>query len=71
MLNSILNVFFKNIQTVVAAGVANAIKLGTIDGIERAKTDLSLNLEGPQEMDVPELELLNIEELTINLIDAE
>ena len=65
MLNTILNTFFGNIRTLVAAGIANAIKLGVSDALQIASETMTLELKQPDEVDAVELQVLSIESLII------
>jgi hypothetical protein len=66
MLNTVLNSFFKNIRTLVAAGVANAVRAGIADAIDRVTPDLSLAYQSaPEEISVIELAELDLEDLLI------
>jgi len=65
MLNRVLNNLFVNIRTMVAAGVANAIKLGIADGVGIATEQMTLSLEGPDAVDDYELPELSVDDLLI------
>lgn len=65
MLNRVLNNLFTNVRTMVAAGVANAIRLGIADGVGIATEQMTLSLEGPDAIDDYELPELSVDDLLI------
>ncbi|MEZ6125385.1 MAG: hypothetical protein R3C49_19735 [Planctomycetaceae bacterium] len=66
MLNKFLNTLFLNVRTLVAGGLANAIRLGISDALSMTADATALELTGqPEQLDQIELEQLRLSDLTI------